>query len=188
MTMAQKLMAKLNNEEIADENRELNKTVATVDKGMGFLLDENETEKEKKLKKFADKDLEYPNLQLIFCRKGVVGDPKAPNPGAMKDEQIAFIDGGECNEAYITLRLDNLKAGEYYVLYRVDFKPYHKIRKLNVVFYSEFMQKKSQMELDAEIAALRVSDGSSSIMGAARTNKYRPKTATSKGRPQSAIS
>jgi hypothetical protein len=140
MTMAQKIMAKLNNEEIAEENRNLNESEPCADKGKGFCLPEELNEDQKKMvekqMKFAEKDLEYPNLQLIFCRKGKL----ASNPN---EEQIVFIEGGDCDEAFLTLRLENLCAGEYYVLYRVDFKPTHKYRKLNLVFYSEFMQKKS---------------------------------------------
>ena len=49
-------------------------------------------------------------------------------------------------EPSLTLRLDNMKKGEYFVLYRPDFKPYHKVRRLNVVFYSEFQPKKSDEE------------------------------------------
>ena len=40
-----------------------------------------------------------------------------------------------------------MKAGEYYVLYRPDFKDYHKVRRLNIVFYSEFQSKKKGEEL-----------------------------------------
>ena len=40
-----------------------------------------------------------------------------------------------------------MKAGEYYVLYRPDFKEYHKVRRLNIVFYSEFQPRKRGEEL-----------------------------------------
>ena len=63
------------------------------------------------------------------------------------DEVIAYLDGTEGCLPCLTLRLNDLKAGEYYVLYRPDFKDYHKVRRLNIVFYSEFMQKKSAEEI-----------------------------------------
>jgi len=56
----------------------------------------------------------------------------------MPDEQIAFINGADANEALVSIRLENLKKGEYYILYRPDFKPEHKVRRINVTFYSEF--------------------------------------------------
>lgn len=34
-----------------------------------------------------------------------------------------------------------MKKGDYYILYRADFKPAHKCKKLNLVFYSEFQEK-----------------------------------------------
>ena len=39
-----------------------------------------------------------------------------------------------------------MKAGEYYILYRPDFKDEHTIRRLNVVFYSKLMQKRTEEE------------------------------------------
>lgn len=44
-----------------------------------------------------------------------------------------------------------MKKGDYYVLYRADFKPIHKCKKLNLVFYSEFQQKLTN-EQAAELA------------------------------------
>ena len=58
----------------------------------------------------------------------------------MPDEQIAFINGADANDACVSIRLENLKKGEYYILYRPNFKPDHKVRRINVVFYSEFYQ------------------------------------------------
>lgn len=57
---------------------------------------------------------------------------------------IAFIEGIEANEPCVTIRLNNLKKGEYYVLYRANFKKEHLVRRLNVVFYSEFSPKLSE--------------------------------------------
>lgn len=62
----------------------------------------------------------------------------------VKEEVIAFIDGIEATEPCVTIRLNNLKKGEYYVLYRADFKKENSVRRLNVVFYSEFSPKMSE--------------------------------------------
>ena len=48
----------------------------------------------------------------------------------------------------LTLRLNDLKKGTYYVFYRPDFKDEHIIRRINVVFYSKFMQKRTPEELE----------------------------------------
>jgi hypothetical protein len=63
------------------------------------------------------------------------------------DEVIAYMEGTEGCEPTLTLRLDKLKKGEYYILYRPDFKPYHKVKRLNIVFYSEFYQKRTEGEM-----------------------------------------
>lgn len=42
--------------------------------------------------------------------------------------------------------MKNLKAGEYFIFYRPDFKPYHKVKRLNLVFYSEFREKRTAEE------------------------------------------
>ena len=98
--------------------------------------------------KFAKKDLEYPKLELILCRRGVLKkDPEDKGPQS-KDEVIAYIDGTEGNSPCLTMRFDNLKAGEYFVLYRPDFKPWHLVKRLNVVFYSEFLPKMEGKELE----------------------------------------
>ena len=83
--------------------------------------------------KFAQKDLEYPELQLIICRRGKI----MPKDGESvpSDDVIAYIDGVEGCEPCLSIRLTNVKAGEYYILYRPDFKPWHLVKKLNIVFF-----------------------------------------------------
>lgn len=77
------------------------------------------------------KDIEYPTLDLIVCRKGRVnGEP---------DEKFAYIEGSTLDAASITLRLENLGKGEYYILYRPNFREKDQCRRLNIVLYSEFM-------------------------------------------------
>ena len=85
---------------------------------------------------FANKDLEYPKLEMIICRRGKLVPEKDQPP--CDDEVIAYLDGVECEEPCATLRLNNLRKGEYYILYKPDFKDFHKVRSLNLVFYSEF--------------------------------------------------
>lgn len=56
----------------------------------------------------------------------------------MLEECLAYVDGHEGTEPCLTIRLDNLLRGEYYILYRPDFKPWHTIKRLNIVLYSEY--------------------------------------------------
>jgi len=42
--------------------------------------------------------------------------------------------------------LKNLKAGDYYIFYRPDFKPTHIVKRLNLVFYSEFREARTDEE------------------------------------------
>ena len=59
-------------------------------------------------------DLQYPQIYLIICRKGVL-QPKDGQP--LQEEQIAYIDGIDGEEPSLTLKLTNMKKGEYYILY-----------------------------------------------------------------------
>ena len=81
----------------------------------------------------------------MICKRGKLLSKDGQK--ASDDEVIAYLDGTEGCEPVLTLRLNDLKAGEYYVLYRPDFKDNHKVRRLNIVFYSEFQQKKSGEQL-----------------------------------------
>jgi hypothetical protein len=42
--------------------------------------------------------------------------------------------------------MKNLKKGEYFVFYKPDFKKEHKVKRLNLVFYSEFREKRTAEE------------------------------------------
>lgn len=59
---------------------------------------------------------------------------------------MAFVEGNEAEEPVISLRLNNMKKGEYYVMYRPEYKPEHTVKRLNLVFYSKFQPKKSEQE------------------------------------------
>lgn len=102
-------------------------------------MPEESEEQQNKREEFAQKDLEYPEMQLIVCRKAVIEGEK--------DEAIAYLNGIEGFEPCLSLRLNDLKAGEYYFLYKPDFKPWHKVKRLNIVLYSQFMQKRTAEEL-----------------------------------------
>jgi hypothetical protein len=41
-----------------------------------------------------------------------------------------------------------MKKGEYFILYQANFKKEHKAKRLNLVFYSRFMQKRTEEELN----------------------------------------
>ena len=68
---------------------------------------------------------------MILCRKGFVApvDGETIIPGSTNKEIIAYYDGVEGKEPVLTLRLDNLKKGEYYVLYKPDFEKEHKVKR-----------------------------------------------------------
>ena len=59
--------------------------------------------------KFAARDLEYPNLSLIICRRGIIKPAENENEGGKLQEVLAYIDGTEADAPMITLRLNNLK-------------------------------------------------------------------------------
>ena len=82
----------------------------------------------------------------MICKRGKL-KPKEGVKTNGDEEVIAYLDGTEGCDPCLTLRLNDMKAGEYYVLYRPDFKDYHKVRRLNIVFYSEFHPKKKGEEL-----------------------------------------
>jgi hypothetical protein len=112
------------------------------------LIDEIKDEKSSK-SKLAKRDLEYPELQLVVCKKGyLMSDLKK----GQEVEKVIFLDGGFGNVPVISLRIGSeekpLTAGEYYIFYRPDFKndrAIHpeSIRKITLVFYSEFYEKKT---------------------------------------------
>lgn len=90
--------------------------------------------------------MEYPKLELIVCKRGRV-KPKDDSDAGSPDELLAYITGEEASLPCISLRLNNLKKGDYYVMYRPDFKKDHLVKRLNIVLYSEFQKKKSDKEL-----------------------------------------
>jgi len=58
------------------------------------------------------KDLEYPKLELVLCKRGVVKaspgeDGEPAQPGA-QDEVIAYVDGVEGCQPCLTIRLDHM--------------------------------------------------------------------------------
>ena len=121
-----------------------------MDKGEGVLKPEckeddmgNMTEDAKN--KFANRDLEYPKLELLIVKRGIVRMPSGEP--SMEEEVLCYIDGSEGCEPCLTIRLDNLGKGEYYVLYRPDFKPWHIVKRLNIVMYSEFQPWRSEAEV-----------------------------------------
>ena len=90
--------------------------------------------------------MEYPKLELIICKRGVLKADKQVKNADGNAEVLAYLDGTEGEEPSMTLRLNELKKGYYYILYRPDFKPRHVVRRLNIVVYSEFMAKKTPEE------------------------------------------
>jgi len=68
------------------------------------------------------------------------------------EEIIAYLDGVEGCEPCLSIRLTNVKKGTYYILYKPDFKPWHIVKRLNIVVYSEFMKKMTEDEQKAVAA------------------------------------
>ena len=146
------------NEVVKENQAEQEESEACEDKGAGFLLPpEPEVEIDPKTKKpkvqqqdarqkMAARDVEYPKLELIVCRRGALKADKEVKNADGNAEVLAYLDGTEGEEPCLTLRLNELKKGYYYILYRPDFKPRHVVRRLNVVVYSEFMAKKTPEE------------------------------------------
>jgi len=62
------------------------------------------------------------------------------------EESLAYINGDEGQKPVLTLRMKNLKAGQYFIFYRPDFKQEHKVKRLNLVFYIEFREKRTAEE------------------------------------------
>ena len=60
------------------------------------------------------------------------------------EESLAYINGDEGQVPVLTLRMKNLKKGKYYVFYKPDFKKEHIVKRLNLVFYSEFREKRTE--------------------------------------------
>lgn len=96
--------------------------------------------------KFANKDVEDPKLELIVCRKGKLHPDKLVKNADGTADVLAYVDGAEGEQPCLTLRINQMKKGYYYILYRPDFKPRHVVRRLNIVVYSEFMQRKNAEE------------------------------------------
>lgn len=137
------------NEHIKAQNIFKNSQNAYNDKTEGVLKPPREDDDETKdsRENFAKKDIEYPSLELIICRRGIVKPDAKEKDGGKLEEVIAFIDGAQGNKPCLTIRLDNLKKGEYFILYRPDFKPTYLVRRLNIVFYSQFQPIRTEQEV-----------------------------------------
>jgi hypothetical protein len=155
MSAAEQAVAQLANEAVVELQQEKNEHEWYQDKGQGVPKPEDEEESEEEeieagkpkkdaKSKFAQKDLEYPDLQLIVCRRGKI----MPKEGEKvpHEEVIAYIDGVEGCEPCLSIRLTNVKAGEYFILYRPDFKPWHIVKRLNIVVYSKYMKRMTEAE------------------------------------------
>lgn len=154
MSAAEQAVAQLANEAVVELQQEKNEHEWYQDKGQGVPKpvqedesDADEADDKKKAdskSKFAQKDLEYPELTLIVCRRGKL----LPKEGERvpHEEVIGYIDGVEGCEPCLSIRLTNVKPGEYFILYKPDFKPWHIVRRLNIVIYSRFMKRMTEAE------------------------------------------
>jgi hypothetical protein len=181
MSAAQQAIAQLANDAVVENLEAKNESEWYDDKGAGVPKpkpeeeEEEEEEDDKKdsnaadaKSKFAKKDLEYPDLQLIICRRGRLVPKEGESVPA--EDIIGYVGGAEGTEPCLTVRLTNVKAGEYFILYRPDFKPRHIVKRLNVVVYSKFMKRLSfeeQEELAARAKSLASLNASSAQVGQA---------------------
>ena len=90
----------------------------------------------------ANRDLQYPNMKLIVLKKGKF-------KGETEDKVI-YYDGIEGFEPEITIRLNELTPGTYFVLFLVDFKDDDCFRRVNLNLYSKFCTKRDE-KMDAII-------------------------------------
>ena len=158
MSAAEQAIAQLANEAVVELQHEKNDHEWYQDKSAGIPKPKVEEESEDEDDEgqpvkgkgdaktaFAQKDLEYPELQLIICRRGKIM-PKVEGEKVPREELIAYVDGVEGAEPCLTVRMTNVKAGEYFILYRPDFKPWHIVKRLNLVIYSKYMKRMTDIE------------------------------------------
>jgi len=81
---------------VEEENRERNESDHYADCGAGVPKAKTEGAEMDQREKFAQKDIEYPKLELIICKRGCLkpDDKITDRP----DEVIAYLEGTEGNE------------------------------------------------------------------------------------------
>ena len=57
-----------------------------------------------------------------------------PEKGTKMGIEYIFLEGVQGYKQSIGAKIDRIKGGEYLVFYRTNFQPFHKCRKLNLVF------------------------------------------------------
>jgi hypothetical protein len=87
-------------------------------------------EKDSKGKRLPPKWSEYPELTLILCKKSKV-PPKHTNRGTKKVKaELVYLNGGIEKDSNVGVRVDYIRPGDYYVVYKhsypIDY-PYHKL-------------------------------------------------------------
>ena len=88
MSLGEQLLAQNINDQVVLDLKQKNNADAYKDKGPGVLLppEPEEFADEEHRQKFAQKDLEYPDLQLIVCRKGRILEKREKKEGEKEDE------------------------------------------------------------------------------------------------------
>lgn len=90
--------------------------------------------------RFADVELdqkgnkpkwEDPEITMIVVKKA-----KCPPRGGSStcETEYAFLEGVAAKRPSVGVRIDSMRGGEYLVIYKADWKPYHKCQKLNLRF------------------------------------------------------
>lgn len=106
MDMAAKLVAMQINEEVDDQNKEKAEQDDYADMGPGVPKPKTEGEEMDQREKFAQKDIEYPKLELIICKKGCLKPSDKEKLTEKPEEVIAYLDGTEGNEPCLQIRVN----------------------------------------------------------------------------------
>lgn len=77
-------------------------------------------------------DMQYAQLTMIVCKKYTV--PPKDEFGECYVE-YAYLNSDIQKAASVSARINAIRAGDYIVLYKVDWKSDHTCRKLNLAFY-----------------------------------------------------
>ena len=87
------------NPDVHQKNAAKNTQEAYADKGHGVLLEDKGLAE--MTRKWASRDISYPLLKLIICKKGTLKDEN--------EEKIIYYDGVEETNSSVTIRLNDIE-------------------------------------------------------------------------------
>ena len=79
--------------------------------------------------KSLHKDYSYPKLTMLLCKKA-----RQPPEGhnVAQPAQLIYLNGTIAKANTIGVRVDSIRPGDYYVIYRQDYPSNYKYHKLNL--------------------------------------------------------